>query len=301
MKQSLISILILLLSSSFVPIHARNKPQPAKSPSPVAALAPGPSNSDCSSIIYDMMDCLSYLTPGSNDTKPTKVCCGGILSVLQYNPKCICVGLESSKTMGFAVNNTRARAMPTTCKLTIVAPHCAILDEATPAASIAGMSPSQFMPLVGRDWTQSGVAKLFSAIKEKGYQLLFLSARAIVHAYLTRSFLNNLKQDGKALPNGPVVISPDGLFPALYREEHYNPFYAGFGNRDTDELITPSAGTPMTSPSSGGSPTSSPSLAESPVMTAPSPSSSGTNHLSVSTLTLVSVIVSSVTYISFLF
>lgn len=25
-------------------------------------------------------------------------------------------------------------------------------------------------------------------------------------------------QDGKALPNGPVVISPDGLFPSLYRE-----------------------------------------------------------------------------------
>ncbi|KAF2600074.1 hypothetical protein F2Q68_00009951 [Brassica cretica] len=145
MKQSLLSILILLLSSSFAPIHARNKPQPANSPSPVASPAPGPSNSDCSSIIYDMMDCLSYLTPGSNDTTPTKVCCGGILSVLQYNPKCICVGLESSKTMGFAVNNTRARAMPTTCKLPIVAPHCgeSILDEATPAASTAGMSPNR--------------------------------------------------------------------------------------------------------------------------------------------------------------
>ncbi|KAF3600669.1 hypothetical protein F2Q69_00038903 [Brassica cretica] len=124
----------------------------------------------------------------------------------------------------------------------------------------------QFMPLVGRDWTQSGVAKLFSAIKENGYQLLFLSARAIVQAYLTRSFLNNLKQDGKALPNGPVVISPDGLFPALYREvirraphefkiacledikklfpEHYNPFYAGFGNRDTDELSYSKLGIP---------------------------------------------------------
>ncbi|XP_038980940.1 phosphatidate phosphatase PAH1 isoform X2 [Phoenix dactylifera] len=76
----------------------------------------------------------------------------------------------------------------------------------------------QFMPLVGKDWTQSGVARLFSAIKENGYQLLFLSARAIVQAYLTRSFLLNLKQDGKALPNGPVVISPDGLFPSLYRE-----------------------------------------------------------------------------------
>lgn len=25
-------------------------------------------------------------------------------------------------------------------------------------------------------------------------------------------------QDGKALPDGPVVISPDGVFPSLYRE-----------------------------------------------------------------------------------
>ncbi|MCD9639925.1 hypothetical protein HAX54_024918 [Datura stramonium] len=90
-----------------------------------------------------------------------------------------------------------------------------------------------------------GIARLFCAIK-----LLFLSARAIVQAYLTKSFLFNLKQDGKSLPPGPVVISPDGLFPSLYREvirraphefkiacledikalfpPDYNPFYAGF-------------------------------------------------------------------------
>lgn len=124
----------------------------------------------------------------------------------------------------------------------------------------------QVMPLVGKDWSQSGVAGLFSAIKENGYQLLFLSARAIVQAYLTRSFLLNLKQDGKALPSGPVVISPDGLFPSLYREvirraphefkiacledikalfpADYNPFYAGFGNRDTDELSYRKIGIP---------------------------------------------------------
>ncbi|XP_057423301.1 phosphatidate phosphatase PAH1 [Lotus japonicus] len=124
----------------------------------------------------------------------------------------------------------------------------------------------QFMPLVGKDWTQSGVARLFSGIKENGYQLLFLSARAIVQAYLTRNFLLNLKQDGKTLPNGPVVISPDGLFPSLYREvirraphefkiacledikrlfpSDYNPFYAGFGNRDTDELSYRKIGIP---------------------------------------------------------
>lgn len=28
-------------------------------------------------------------------------------------------------------------------------------------------------------------------------------------------------QDGKALPDGPVVISPDGLFPSLYREGNW--------------------------------------------------------------------------------
>ncbi|KAH7430479.1 hypothetical protein KP509_08G000300 [Ceratopteris richardii] len=124
----------------------------------------------------------------------------------------------------------------------------------------------QFMPLVGRDWSQSGVTRLFSAIKENGYEVLFLSARAISQAYLTRQFLINLKQDGEALPRGPVFISPDGLIPSLYREvvrrtphefkisclegirrlfpEHVNPFYAGFGNRDTDEISYLKVGIP---------------------------------------------------------
>ncbi|XP_015575171.2 phosphatidate phosphatase PAH2 isoform X2 [Ricinus communis] len=124
----------------------------------------------------------------------------------------------------------------------------------------------QFMPLVGVDWSQTGVAHLFSAIKENGYQLLFLSARAISQAYITRQFLVNLKQDGKALPDGPVVISPDGLFPSLFREvirraphefkiacledikalfpPDCSPFYAGFGNRDTDEISYLKVGIP---------------------------------------------------------
>ncbi|KAL1821913.1 hypothetical protein ACET3Z_016782 [Daucus carota] len=124
----------------------------------------------------------------------------------------------------------------------------------------------QFMPLVGKDWSQTGVAHLFSAIKENGYQLLFLSARAISQAGITRQFLFNLKQDGKVLPDGPVVISPDGLFPSLFREvirraphefkiacledikacfpSDRNPFYAGFGNRDTDEFSYLKVGIP---------------------------------------------------------
>ncbi|CAH8356304.1 unnamed protein product [Eruca vesicaria subsp. sativa] len=142
MKQYLLLSFLVLLSPSFAPIHARKKSHPAMSPSPVATPAPGPSNSDCSSVIYDMMDCLSYITPGSNDTNPSKVCCGGILSVLQYNPNCLCVGLASSKDMGIAINNTRAHSMPKTCKLPVAAPHCAIPGASAPAASTPGMPPS---------------------------------------------------------------------------------------------------------------------------------------------------------------
>lgn len=117
----------------------------------------------------------------------------------------------------------------------------------------------QVMPLMGADWTHIGVARLFTAIRSNGYELLFLSARAIQQAHLTRTFLFSLKQDGDfSLPQGPVVISPDGLFPSLYREvirraphefkiaclsdiralfpPDLNPFYAGFGNRDTDAV-----------------------------------------------------------------
>ncbi|KAI4366424.1 hypothetical protein MLD38_022305 [Melastoma candidum] len=124
----------------------------------------------------------------------------------------------------------------------------------------------QFMPLMGLDWSHVGVANLYSAIKENGYHMLFLSARAITQACLTRRFLINLNQNGKVLPDGPIVISPDGLFPSLYREviirrphefkigcleeikslfpSDCNPFYAGFGNRDTDEISYLKVGIP---------------------------------------------------------
>ncbi|KAH1190183.1 Phosphatidate phosphatase PAH2 [Glycine max] len=104
-------------------------------------------------------------------------------------------------------------------------------------------------------------------LQENGYQLLFLSARSISQAYITRQFLLNLKQDGKVLPDGPFVISPDGLFPSLDREAnkrvphefkiacledikaHFpfysSPFYVGFGNRDTDEISYLKVGIPL--------------------------------------------------------
>ena len=35
------------------------------------------------------------------------------------------------------------------------------------------------LPIIGKDWAQSGVAQLFTKIKNNGYHFLYLSARAI--------------------------------------------------------------------------------------------------------------------------
>lgn len=44
-----------------------------------------------------------------------------------------------------------------------------------------------------------------------------LPFRAIAQANITREYLHSLVQDGHKMPSGPVIISPHGLLPSLYR------------------------------------------------------------------------------------
>ncbi|EJD53633.1 LNS2-domain-containing protein [Auricularia subglabra TFB-10046 SS5] len=111
------------------------------------------------------------------------------------------------------------------------------------------------MTFMGRDWTHSGVAKLYTDICRNGYKILYLTSRAIGQAGSTRHYLKGINQDSYQLPEGPVIMSPDRLFTSLHREVimrrpevfkmaclqdirslfgSANPFYAGFGNRITD-------------------------------------------------------------------
>jgi len=113
------------------------------------------------------------------------------------------------------------------------------------------------LPVVFRkDWSHDGVAQLFAGIAANGYKVLYLTARAIGQAGLTKGFLTSVEQEGVRLPDGPIFMSPDRLLNALNREvikrkpEEFkiaclddikglfensrNPFYAGFGNRDSD-------------------------------------------------------------------
>eukprot|EP00004_Rigifila_ramosa_P002803 TRINITY_DN12872_c0_g1_i1.p1 TRINITY_DN12872_c0_g1~~TRINITY_DN12872_c0_g1_i1.p1 ORF type:complete len:782 (-),score=143.09 TRINITY_DN12872_c0_g1_i1:16-2361(-) len=124
------------------------------------------------------------------------------------------------------------------------------------------------LPLLGKDWSHSGVAQLYSSIAANGYQFLYLTSRAVGQADATRGYLSNLKQGpaGLRLPPGPVVMSPDRLFASLHREvivkkpqvfkiqcltdirnifpSTSSPFYAGFGNRQTDAESYSTVGIP---------------------------------------------------------
>ncbi|KAJ2659502.1 lipin Ned1 [Coemansia sp. RSA 1200] len=120
--------------------------------------------------------------------------------------------------------------------------------------------------MVGKDWTHMGVAKLYSDLVSNGYEIIYLTARAIGQADGTRYFLSNVRQGDSKLPLGPLLLSPDRLFTSFHREvikrrPHEfkmaclrdiknlfggtSPFYAGFGNRITDAMSYRSVNVPV--------------------------------------------------------
>ncbi|XP_029168065.1 phosphatidate phosphatase LPIN1 isoform X2 [Nylanderia fulva] len=123
------------------------------------------------------------------------------------------------------------------------------------------------LPIVGKDWAQSGVAQLFTKIKNNGYKLLYLSARAIGQAGGTREYLRNLRQGDLTLPEGPLLLNPTSLILAFHREviekkpeefkisclkdiqalfpDGTEPFYAGYGNRINDVWAYRAVGIPI--------------------------------------------------------
>jgi phosphatidate phosphatase LPIN len=112
--------------------------------------------------------------------------------------------------------------------------------------------------MIGRDWTHSGIAKLYSDIAANGYNIMYLTSRSVGQADTTRTYVYNIVQDGCRMPHGPTILSPDRTMAALRREIYLRkphvfkmatlrdirnlygpdktPFYAGFGNRLTDQI-----------------------------------------------------------------
>ena len=50
--------------------------------------------------------------------------------------------------------------------------------------------------MIGRDWTHIGVAKLYTEIVGNGYNIMYLTSRAVGQADTTRGYLSGVVQDG---------------------------------------------------------------------------------------------------------
>ncbi|ONI35864.1 hypothetical protein PRUPE_1G558100 [Prunus persica] len=100
--------------------------------------APAPAV-DCSSLILNMADCLSFVSNGSTDTKPAGTCCSGLKTVLKADAACLCEAFKSSAQLGVVLNITKAASLPAACKVSAPsATNCGL--SITPVAA-PGLSP----------------------------------------------------------------------------------------------------------------------------------------------------------------
>ncbi|XP_008451079.2 non-specific lipid transfer protein GPI-anchored 2 isoform X2 [Cucumis melo] len=82
------------------------------------APAPGPAGEvDCFTTLLNMSDCLSYVTAGSNDTKPNKQCCSELAGLVESSPKCLCELLSDPDKVGLTIDVDRAMKLPSQCRV----------------------------------------------------------------------------------------------------------------------------------------------------------------------------------------
>ncbi|KAJ9561234.1 hypothetical protein OSB04_006394 [Centaurea solstitialis] len=78
--------------------------------------APAPA-ADCSTVILNMADCLSYVTAGSTVKKPEGTCCSGLKTVLKTDAECLCEAFKNSAQLGVSLNVTKALDLPAACHI----------------------------------------------------------------------------------------------------------------------------------------------------------------------------------------
>ncbi|KAK8558783.1 hypothetical protein V6N13_098421 [Hibiscus sabdariffa] len=136
MALSKFSLTLTLSILSILAVDAAHSLPAAPSPSSSSS----PPSRDCSSLILTMADCLSFVSSGSQVSKPGGACCSGLKTVIQTDGDCLCEAFKSSASLGVALNLTRASALPALCNIPASSvPKCAL--SLVPAAA-PGVQPS---------------------------------------------------------------------------------------------------------------------------------------------------------------
>ncbi|CAH2043577.1 unnamed protein product [Thlaspi arvense] len=127
-------LLVLLLSISSTVVYGASHHH---------AAAPAPSV-DCSTLILNMADCLSFVSSGGTEAKPSRLCCDGLKTVLKTDAECICEAFKSSASLGVTLNLTKASTLPAACKLH--APSIANCGASVAPTTAPGLAPGVAAP-----------------------------------------------------------------------------------------------------------------------------------------------------------
>lgn len=141
----------------------------------VSSGAPPP-GVDCSTLVLNMADCLSFVSNGSTTEKPEGTCCSGLKTVLKADAECICEAFKSSAQLGVVLNVTKALSLPAACKVSAssatkcalsvsptsapaLPPSSATIPTATaPAATTDGLNEQAPTPAPGGDSAASSLS-----------------------------------------------------------------------------------------------------------------------------------------------
>ncbi|KAL8540613.1 hypothetical protein ACS0TY_002024 [Phlomoides rotata] len=109
-----------------------------------AKSAPAPAV-DCSSLVLNMADCLSFVMAGSTTKKPEGTCCSGLKTVLKSDAECLCEAFRNSAQLGVTLNVTKAITLPSACHVSAPSvSNCGLSVDtgAAPAVSPSAESPN---------------------------------------------------------------------------------------------------------------------------------------------------------------
>ncbi|XP_071723292.1 non-specific lipid transfer protein GPI-anchored 12-like [Rutidosis leptorrhynchoides] len=140
-----------------------------------------PPTDPCMTSLFNMSDCLSYVSNGSMDTKPDKNCCPELAGLVESNPVCLCKLLgNSASTLGFSIDVKRALKLPSACGVsTPPVSLCSAVGidvpvpEGAPMANDGASSPDG---LAAASPTTIGGPKSDGGYKSTGFSLALVAA-----------------------------------------------------------------------------------------------------------------------------
>ncbi|KAK3417496.1 hypothetical protein EUGRSUZ_H03439 [Eucalyptus grandis] len=123
-----------------------------------ALCARATAQSGCTSVLMSLAPCLSFVT-GSSST-PSSSCCSQLASVVQSQPRCLCMVLNGgASSLGVTLNQTLALALPGACN--VQTPPVSKCNAGSPDSSPSDISGgSKDVPSPAGSFTSHGIAKM---------------------------------------------------------------------------------------------------------------------------------------------